>query len=173
MKKGICGLYCFKNKEGQIIYIGKADDINERLKHHKHLSEECYKEVNSIEYTIITNRADRDILETLLISQINPKYNTQQKYEERASLIIDSSVMLLWQKIDPKEYHFENKKQVHIGTGKPGRPRVSIPDEFYILYPKWKAGEITAVNFMRQINMPKATFYKKVKEYEQQIINNP
>ena len=171
IKKGICGLYCFKNKDGDIIYIGKADDIHERLKHHKHLSEECYKEVTSIEYTVINNRADRDILETLLISQINPKYNTQQKYTERASLIIDSSIMLLWQKADIKEYKFENKKKIHIGTGIPGRPRVELPPQFYELYPKWKNKEITAVEFYTQINMPKATFYKKVKQYEATLIN--
>ena len=37
MKTGLCGLYRFKNKQGEIIYIGKADDIHKRLKQHKHL----------------------------------------------------------------------------------------------------------------------------------------
>ena len=166
MKKGICGLYCFKNKEGEIIYIGKADDIHERLKHHKHLSEECYKEVASIEYVVITNRADRDIIETMLISQINPKYNTQQKYTERASLIIDSSIMLLWQKADIKEYKFENKKKVHIGTGIPGRPRAELPPKFYELYPLWKEGKITAVAFAKELDICRTTLYRRMNEYE-------
>jgi predicted DNA-binding transcriptional regulator AlpA len=34
------------------------------------------------------------------------------------------------------------------------------------LYKEWKAGNITAVAFMDETGMKKATFYKKVKEYE-------
>lgn len=47
-----------------------------------------------------------------------------------------------------------------------GRPVMELPKEWEQLYKKWKAGEITAVAFMEAINMKKATFYKKVKEYE-------
>lgn len=39
MKEGICGLYRFKDINDNIIYIGKANDINKRLKNHEHLSE--------------------------------------------------------------------------------------------------------------------------------------
>ena len=46
MKIGLCGLYCFKNKLGEIIYLGKADDIHKRLKTHRHLPKECYEEIN-------------------------------------------------------------------------------------------------------------------------------
>lgn len=53
-----------------------------------------------------------------------------------------------------------------VEEGRVGRPKVVLSEKFYELYPKWKNKEITAVNFMQQINMPKATFYKKVKEYE-------
>ncbi|MGG1704519.1 recombinase family protein, partial [Bacillus paranthracis] len=40
------------------------------------------------------------------------------------------------------------------------------PKEWDKLYKDWKAGTITAVAFMDAIGMKKATFYKKVKEYE-------
>lgn len=53
-----------------------------------------------------------------------------------------------------------------VEEGRVGRPKVVLPEKFYELYPKWKNKEITAVNFMQQINISKATFYKKVKEYE-------
>ena len=166
MKEGLCGLYLFKNKQGEIIYIGKADDIHKRLKQHKHLEAEQYQEVDSIEYAVVTNRADRDILETMLISQINPKYNTTQKYTERPTLVIDSSILLIWQKANPKDYKFQSKKKEHIGTGIPGRPRVELPQKFYELYPLWKEGKITATAFAKELNICRATLYRRMSEYE-------
>ncbi|PFV72740.1 recombinase family protein [Bacillus thuringiensis] len=47
-----------------------------------------------------------------------------------------------------------------------GRPVMELPKEWNKLYKDWKAGKITAVAFMDAIGMKKATFYKKVKEYE-------
>lgn len=47
-----------------------------------------------------------------------------------------------------------------------GRPVLELPKEWDKLYKEWKAGKITAVAFMGKVNMKKATFYKKVKEYE-------
>lgn len=47
-----------------------------------------------------------------------------------------------------------------------GRPVMELPKEWAMMYKKWKAGKITAVAFMDVIEMKKATFYKKVKEYE-------
>lgn len=47
-----------------------------------------------------------------------------------------------------------------------GRPIIELPKEWAKLYKQWKDGKITAVAFMKEIDMKKATFYKKVKEYE-------
>lgn len=47
-----------------------------------------------------------------------------------------------------------------------GRPVLELPKEWGKLYKEWKQGNITAVAFMNAIDMKKATFYKKVKEYE-------
>lgn len=50
-----------------------------------------------------------------------------------------------------------------------GRPVLELPKEWSSYYKQWKAGEIKAVDFMEAMNMKKATFYKKVKEYEQTL----
>ncbi|HDR7340986.1 TPA: recombinase family protein [Bacillus toyonensis] len=50
-----------------------------------------------------------------------------------------------------------------------GRPVLALPKEWDKLYKEWKAGKITAVAFMDAIGIKKATFYKKVKEYEANI----
>jgi len=47
-----------------------------------------------------------------------------------------------------------------------GRPAIELPKEWEHLYKYWKDGKMTAVAFMKKVNMKKATFYKKVKEYE-------
>lgn len=178
MKTGLCGLYCFKNKAGEIIYIGKADDIHKRLKHHKHLSEECYAELNSVEYAIIDNKADRDILELLLITKLHPKYNTQLKYTEEPTLLIDSSVMLFWQKASIDEYDFIHQHQIYLNhktnSDIIGRPKIDIQDKFIEIYPKWKNGELTAVQCFKDIlKISKSTFYRRVREYEATLnINN-
>lgn len=48
-----------------------------------------------------------------------------------------------------------------------GRPiKIKIDDNFRNAYNIWKDGEITAVKAMEMCSMTKATFYRKVKEYE-------
>jgi len=49
-----------------------------------------------------------------------------------------------------------------------GRPTtIKIDESFINAYTTWKAGEGTAVKAMGKCNMTKATFYRKVKEYEE------
>ena len=47
-----------------------------------------------------------------------------------------------------------------------GRPVMALPENWDNLYRDWKSGKLKAVEFMAAVNMKKATFYKKVKEYE-------
>ncbi|WP_129598423.1 recombinase family protein [Anaerophilus nitritogenes] len=47
-----------------------------------------------------------------------------------------------------------------------GRPTINIDDSFVKAYTKWKNREIKAVEAMELAGMTKATFYRKVKEYE-------
>lgn len=48
-----------------------------------------------------------------------------------------------------------------------GRPQVTYPKEFTKHYERWKAGEITAVKAMEQLSLRRTTFYKLVKQYEE------
>ncbi|MCU5322559.1 recombinase family protein [Bacillus cereus] len=50
-----------------------------------------------------------------------------------------------------------------------GRPVMELPKAWDKLYKEWKDGKIKAVEFMDKVDMKKATFYKKVKEYESRI----
>lgn len=48
-----------------------------------------------------------------------------------------------------------------------GRPSASVSPTFATHYQQWKKGEIKAVDFMRIEQLPKSTFYKLVKRYEE------
>jgi DNA invertase Pin-like site-specific DNA recombinase len=53
-----------------------------------------------------------------------------------------------------------------------GRPKREITSEFIKVYREWKSGEITAVVAMKRINMKPNTFYRRVREYEEQKTSN-
>lgn len=48
-----------------------------------------------------------------------------------------------------------------------GRPTAKISDTFATHYQQWKVGKIKAVDFMKAENLPKSTFYKLVKRFEE------
>lgn len=47
-----------------------------------------------------------------------------------------------------------------------GRPIIAFPKRWDRLYKDWKSEKITAVAFMNEVGMKKATFYNKVKAYK-------
>lgn len=53
-----------------------------------------------------------------------------------------------------------------------GRPVQELPKAWERYYKQYKAKEIKAGEFMKLVDMPKATFYKKLKEYEQEQVVN-
>lgn len=58
------------------------------------------------------------------------------------------------------------------GKGKHlGRPILELPKHWESLYKQWKEGSIMSIEFMARVDMKKATFYKKVKEYEATLKN--
>lgn len=68
-------IYRFKNKENEIIYIGKAKSLNKRLNSHIHLPKQCYDEIEIIEYVSLNTVDDMDLAERYFISKYKPKYN--------------------------------------------------------------------------------------------------
>ena len=54
-----------------------------------------------------------------------------------------------------------------------GRKPIEIDqDKFKILYEKWKKEDITATEFMSQIDLKPTTFYRKVRQYEKVFKNS-
>lgn len=60
------------------------------------------------------------------------------------------------------------KARIH-GTksGQPiGRPKRSLPHNFIKYYKRWKAEEITGIEFSRLLGISRSTLYRYIKEYE-------
>ncbi|TSI09259.1 recombinase family protein, partial [Bacillus sp. HY001] len=102
-----------------------------------------------------------------------PMINTNNEQDDIMKQAIQKIILTLLTAFAEKEREEIKTRQaegiaVAIQRGvKFGRPAIDVPDNWNELYEQWKAKEITAVKFMNEVNMTKATFYRKVKEYEQ------
>lgn len=86
-------VYCFFNKYGEAIYVGKTNNLTYRMIDHfnnGHLSDEVYDEVTSVEYQILLSKVEMDIMELYYINKWKPKHNTMNKSNERVSITIDN-----------------------------------------------------------------------------------
>ncbi len=81
------GVYLMK-KEGEIIYVGKAKNLQKRVssyfnrEHQDNKTKELVRKVEKIEYIICNSEADALILENNLIKKHQPKYNILLKDEK-------------------------------------------------------------------------------------------
>ena len=79
-------VYRFLDKSLNIIYIGRAKDLEKRIQSHDHLPQRCYDERYLIEYVEFPTYFDAKIAERVLISKIKPKYNIKFKVEKVESV---------------------------------------------------------------------------------------
>lgn len=57
-------------------------------------------------------------------------------------------------------------EKVFSSSKKVGRPAVDYPDGWEGLYASWRAGEMTAREFMQKAGLKKGTFYNLVSEWK-------
>jgi len=86
------GVYIMKDGEGQIIYIGKAKSLKNRLKSYFSGEKDIktttlLKHVRSIETIIVSGEYDALLLENTLIKQHSPKYNINLKDDKSYPVI--------------------------------------------------------------------------------------
>lgn len=80
------GIYKMLSKNNEIIYIGKAKDLNKRVKQyfqknyqHSTRTEKLLEKIEDIRFTAVDSELEATILETNLIKEFNPKYNVIMK----------------------------------------------------------------------------------------------
>lgn len=87
------GIYIWKDKHDNIIYIGKAKNLKNRIKSYlvdteKDLKTQLLLEnISDLEYIIVNSEAEAFILEANLIKQHKPKYNIMLKDDKRYPFI--------------------------------------------------------------------------------------
>ena len=74
------GCYLMKNKDGVIIYVGKAKDLRNRLNSYFHSSHtgktaRLVSEIADFDYIVVSSETESLILEINLIKKHDPKYN--------------------------------------------------------------------------------------------------
>lgn len=86
-----CGVYIFLDRNRNPLYIGKAKDLNKRIK--SHLKSEDIKtsiflrKTEDIDYIITKNEIDALLLEDTLIKKHKPKYNIRLKDDKKYPFI--------------------------------------------------------------------------------------
>ena len=80
------GVYRFIDKEGTILYVGKAKHLKKRLasyfgdkKHRTNKTRTMVRNAHRIEYTIVETETDALLLENTLIKKFQPRYNVMLK----------------------------------------------------------------------------------------------
>lgn len=79
------GSYQYYDKEGTIIYVGKAKNLKNRVSSYFHSEVDRYKtkvlvsKIYDISYTVVNTEEDALLLENSLIKKYNPKYNVLLK----------------------------------------------------------------------------------------------
>lgn len=68
-------VYFFKNKEKELLYIGKTYNLKNRLYQHLNDVNDWKSSIYYIDYMIVENETDRDLIETYCINLYDPIYN--------------------------------------------------------------------------------------------------
>lgn len=141
-------------RKGDTLYIHSLD----RLGRNKEMILNEWKEITqNIKANIVV--MDMPLLDTR-------KYN-----DKIGSFVADLVLQVLSWLAEEERVKIKTRQAEGIATAKIngvkfGRPMIKKPKEWDKYYKMWKEGEISAVKFMDVISMSKATFYRKVKEYE-------
>ncbi|MDT2837439.1 GIY-YIG nuclease family protein [Enterococcus durans] len=81
------GVYLMKNKEGSVIYVGKAKKLKERISTYFHKNQQHSKKVRRLihhiddfDFVVVDTELDALLLECQLIQYYRPFYNRQMNY---------------------------------------------------------------------------------------------
>jgi excinuclease ABC subunit C len=79
------GCYLFRNKQGIILYIGKAKNLHKRVKSYQKINnldpktQQLMKQIHTIDFIVTDTEMEAFILENTLIKKHQPKYNIDLK----------------------------------------------------------------------------------------------
>jgi len=142
--------------EGDLVIIKSIDRLSRNYKECKQLWEE-----------ITGKGADIVVIDM-------PLLDTRQ-YKDLLGNFISDLILSVLGYVAQQETDFRRQRQMEgIALAKKrgvykGRVKVEAPDNFPMVYKEWKTGNISAVKAMDILKLKKATFYRRVKEYEGRV----
>ena len=90
---GVRYIYRFADKNGNIIYIGKTNNLKIRIRNHLstkgHLPKECYEKIYKIEFMVVCSDVLMDIKELYYINLYKPRFNYINKHNSPSFIISD------------------------------------------------------------------------------------
>lgn len=93
-------VYRFFNINNEIVYVGKTNNIDSRMRQHfsdkGHLKPEQYAQVQRVEYTECPSQLDMDILEKYLINLWQPPFNTVDRNSSISFFDLKNTKELKW-----------------------------------------------------------------------------
>jgi DNA invertase Pin-like site-specific DNA recombinase len=151
-------------REGDLLYIKSIDRFGRNSKEIKkeweELTQDMKVDIKIIDMPLLDTTLHKDMLGTF-VSDLVLQVLSFMAEQERENIKKRQSEGIAVAKLKGK----------HLG-----RPQFNIntltSEQIQILqssYPKWKDKEITATVFMNTLNLKRNTFYKIVKEYEEQL----
>lgn len=82
-------IYRFHDIDNNIIYVGKAKDLLNRMKGHKHIDKKCYDSVTYIDYIKTCSDAETRVMEEYYINYYKPKYNQASVWEGKINIKVE------------------------------------------------------------------------------------
>lgn len=82
------GIYLMKDSDGQIIYIGKAKNLKNRVrsyfnKNQNYKTQKLVEHISSVEFVLTDNESEAFLLESNMIKKYRPKFNIELKDQQR------------------------------------------------------------------------------------------
>lgn len=147
-------------REGDLIYIDALDRLGRN-----------YDEVIN-EWKNITRKINADIV--ILENEILFDSRKFKSMGEIGKLMEDQFLSLLSYVADQERKKIKKRQAEGIAVAKAagkkfGRPKVEIDETFKSIFKEWKEGKITAVKAMELAGVKTNTFYRRVKELEDNL----
>ncbi len=141
-------------KNGDILYIKSIDRLGRN-----------YKEIIS-QWQYLTKKKKIDIVVLDM-----PLLDTRTENDLLKCFIVDIVLQILSFVAENERNNIRSRQAEGIEAAKMrgvkfGRPSKPLPENFEIIYQKWKKKELTIRQASRECNMPKSTFYNKVKKID-------
>lgn len=144
-----------KIKEGDIIVTKSIDRLGRN-----------YEEIME-QWRIITKQKKADIC-----IQDMPLTDTTKTKDLLGTFISDVVLQILSFVAQNERENIRQRQAEGIAAAKMrgvqfGKPRIELPEEFPVLFDKWKEKQITTLEFAALCNVGRSTLYTRIKEYEE------